>query len=271
MDSSWGPTLRGLLDALRVDAPAGRSAVRAARGSGSAAASTGLPADVIAAIWRALPCDVAWYLDLTATGRVAHHLRHPGGPGPGRAPAAAGLAEHVPACPLCQDPASFADPYGVASTGDASVARVVGAAAAYQGGAPRGSPHDVAGGEALVVELPGSSPRGARLVLCRRRCPFSPDERLALGLLLPHLAGACRRRADLAQLGGITHRQRQVLELVAQGCTNAEIGARLLVSTGTVRKHLDNIFAELHVSSRAAAAARAQVLVQPAVGPGEGA
>jgi DNA-binding NarL/FixJ family response regulator len=48
-----------------------------------------------------------------------------------------------------------------------------------------------------------------------------------------------------------------LLRLVAAGYTNAQIGRRLGVSEGTVRKHLENIYARLQVSSRTAAVTRA--------------
>jgi RNA polymerase sigma factor (sigma-70 family) len=53
----------------------------------------------------------------------------------------------------------------------------------------------------------------------------------------------------------LTPREREILDLVAEGRTNAEIAERLWVSRGTVRKHLDNICAKLGVHTRTAAAA----------------
>jgi DNA-binding NarL/FixJ family response regulator len=53
----------------------------------------------------------------------------------------------------------------------------------------------------------------------------------------------------------LTPREREVLDLVAEGRTNAEIAESLWVSRGTVRKHLDNIYAKLGVHTRTAAAA----------------
>jgi DNA-binding CsgD family transcriptional regulator len=53
----------------------------------------------------------------------------------------------------------------------------------------------------------------------------------------------------------LTAREREILELVAEGRTNAEIAERLWVSRGTVRKHLDNVYAKLGVHTRTAAAA----------------
>ena len=54
---------------------------------------------------------------------------------------------------------------------------------------------------------------------------------------------------------GLTDRELQVLRLVAQGCTNREVADALVLSEHTVRRHLQNVFARLGVSSRAAAVA----------------
>ncbi len=50
-------------------------------------------------------------------------------------------------------------------------------------------------------------------------------------------------------------RELQVLELVAMGLTNCEIGDRLFLSESTVKSHLSSSFRKLGVSSRAEAAA----------------
>jgi DNA-binding NarL/FixJ family response regulator len=56
----------------------------------------------------------------------------------------------------------------------------------------------------------------------------------------------------------LTDREREILDLVARGLTNAEIARRLVVSDKTVRNHVSNVFAKLHVGGRAEAVARAR-------------
>jgi LuxR family transcriptional regulator, maltose regulon positive regulatory protein len=58
-------------------------------------------------------------------------------------------------------------------------------------------------------------------------------------------------------LGPLSPREREVLGLVAQGKTNAEIAATLVLSEHTVHRHVANILAKLRASSRAAAVATA--------------
>jgi DNA-binding CsgD family transcriptional regulator len=54
----------------------------------------------------------------------------------------------------------------------------------------------------------------------------------------------------------LTKREQEVLSWVARGKTNAEIARLLWLSPGTVRKHLENVYAKLGVSTRTAAVAR---------------
>jgi len=56
----------------------------------------------------------------------------------------------------------------------------------------------------------------------------------------------------------LTEREREVLDLVARGLTNTEIAARLVLSDKTVRNHVSNVFAKLHVTNRSGAVARAR-------------
>jgi DNA-binding NarL/FixJ family response regulator len=56
----------------------------------------------------------------------------------------------------------------------------------------------------------------------------------------------------------LSEREREVLELIARGHTNAEIAARLRLSAKTIRNHASNIFAKLQVADRAQAIIRAR-------------
>lgn len=64
---------------------------------------------------------------------------------------------------------------------------------------------------------------------------------------------------------GLTSREVDVLRLVATGMTNHEIAGALHISERTVARHLANIYPELDVTSRTAAAAYAfdRGLVEP--------
>ena len=56
----------------------------------------------------------------------------------------------------------------------------------------------------------------------------------------------------------LTEREREVLELIAQGRSNADITAQLVLSPKTVRNHVSNIFSKLQVRDRAEAIVRAR-------------
>ena len=60
--------------------------------------------------------------------------------------------------------------------------------------------------------------------------------------------------------GDLTRRQREILQLVAQGQTNAEIARSLMLSPRTVEMHVGNILATLDSRSRAEAVRRAAEL-----------
>ena len=56
---------------------------------------------------------------------------------------------------------------------------------------------------------------------------------------------------------GLTRREREILELIVEECTQNEMAERLFLSPHTVDTHLRNIYSKLHVRTRAGAVARA--------------
>jgi DNA-binding NarL/FixJ family response regulator len=56
----------------------------------------------------------------------------------------------------------------------------------------------------------------------------------------------------------LTEREREILDLIAQGHNNHEIATRLVLSPHTVRNYVSNIFSKLQVADRAQAIVRAR-------------
>ena len=73
--------------------------------------------------------------------------------------------------------------------------------------------------------------------------------------------------ATPAALPDLSHRELEVLALVAVGLSNEEVAARLYLSVRTVERHLSNIYAKLRVSGKAARAAAAARYSQAQTAP----
>ena len=56
--------------------------------------------------------------------------------------------------------------------------------------------------------------------------------------------------ADSSPIAGITDREREVLALVGQGLSNAEIAERLVISAATAKTHVARLFAKLEARDR---------------------
>ena len=112
-------------------------------------------------------------------------------------------------------------------------------------------------GMELIMPLPAAPGVARRLVFFRGPGrPFSDADRDMAVLLQPHIADALRLQSRRAATRLLTGRQCELLRLVAAGHDNIAIACELGLSPATVRKHLENAFARLGVSSRTAAVAR---------------
>jgi DNA-binding NarL/FixJ family response regulator len=71
--------------------------------------------------------------------------------------------------------------------------------------------------------------------------------------MLEHFA-----RGGAAPFPQLTHREREILDLIARGLRNHAIAERLGLSPRTVANHISSIFAKLHVTDRSEAIVRAR-------------
>jgi DNA-binding NarL/FixJ family response regulator len=69
-----------------------------------------------------------------------------------------------------------------------------------------------------------------------------------------HVSSKPGQHLDMLKSIGLTSRECEVLDLVAQRLTNHQIASRLIIDIGTVKNHLHNILNKLDVKSRHEAA-----------------
>jgi len=114
----------------------------------------------------------------------------------------------------------------------------------------------------------GAMQAGARGYLLKEAAPeeivraveaVAADQAVFGGAAAARVLAALRTTTEVVRpLPMLTDREAQVLDLMAQGLTNASIAARLYLSDKTVRNHVSNIFTKLGVSNRGAAVAKAR-------------
>ena len=233
-------------------------------------AGPGLPTGVLEQVTRLVPCDSVSFLHLDVVGQTVlvdqeHRadgtvdagdadVHGPDGttgePDPGDDP----FWRHYDTCLGCSYPTLSGDLRSVTTMSDFYSELEYHSTGMY---AEYLRPHGVEHEAMLCLAAPGGQSR--RLVLFRSgRTDFDSRDRLLLALLRPHLAeidqDLARRRRTGVEL---TPRQWEILSLVARGDSNIEIARTLAISPGTVRKHLENVFARLGVMSRTAAVVKA--------------
>ena len=119
-------------------------------------------------------------------------------------------------------------------------ARILAAADAYQARTQRRAHRAALAHEQTERQLVDDVGRGV----------LDPDAVGAVLTAAGHDAVVVRKTAP----AGLTDREIEVLRLVADGCTNAQVARRLVISRRTAEHHVQHIYTKLGVSSRAAAA-----------------
>ena len=220
--------------------------------------AAGLPDSLLSDLTSVVRCDIVTFSGLDS-GRQAHWFGQDV-PAKDISDGVQGFWAHYWGCPFSSYPDRSGDLRSVTKISDWYSARQWHAAAIYC---------DYFRGQEFEHQLalclpspPGSYAGPGRTIrMAFFRGPgrdFSERDRALLALLRPHLHRAYldaeRRRHPTPEL---TPRQWELLRLVAAGHTNAQIARQLGLSEGTVRIHLQNIYARLQVPSRTAAVTRA--------------
>jgi pimeloyl-ACP methyl ester carboxylesterase/DNA-binding CsgD family transcriptional regulator len=119
-------------------------------------------------------------------------------------------------------------------------------------------------GRLLATLIPGArfAPLDSRNHVLLAGEPAWPAFRRELDAFLDAGEGERAAPADLPEL---SERELAVLELVADGLSNEEIAARLVISPRTVERHLSNVYAKLRLTGKAARAAAAARYVYAAM------
>jgi DNA-binding CsgD family transcriptional regulator len=128
----------------------------------------------------------------------------------------------------------------------------------------------------IAFTLPQEPPRLLGVALSRRRGEFDDADRDLLNEARPYLIQSYRNAVAYERLraavgtealvtalraAGLTPREAEVMGLLAQGRSNADLAASLDISTRTGEKHVQNAFAKLGVKTRSQAAAKVWDLV----------
>lgn len=213
-----------------------------------------LPDAVLERVAELIGCDEASFTDFDAVSREFYAYQD-------HAPNATAadvdeeaFLRHYWDCVPCSYPDRSGDQRSVLRISDHLTSRQWHATGMYQDYfSPLGFEHEI------MLCLPAPAGRTRRLILFRGPGrDFDDRDRLLLTLLRPHLNELYQRRERARDaVPDLTPRQWELLRLVAAGQSTTDIADRLFISVSTVRKHLENVFIRLSVTSRTAAVARA--------------
>jgi DNA-binding CsgD family transcriptional regulator len=92
--------------------------------------------------------------------------------------------------------------------------------------------------------------RSGHWLVCHASCLRTPTGELGETALVIESAQPSEVAPLIAESYELSARERQITELIAQGCGTAEIAGRLFLSRHTVRDYVKTIFAKVGVSSR---------------------
>jgi DNA-binding CsgD family transcriptional regulator len=124
-----------------------------------------------------------------------------------------------------------------------------------------GLPHDLAAWAAEQAGRLATDPgvplaplvvEGSRARLTARYVPATPYSGACIVVRVEERGVS----ADVARRYGLSARERDVVRLLAEGATDGEMAAALVISRHTVHRHLQHIYAKLGVRSRSAALAK---------------
>ena len=79
------------------------------------------------------------------------------------------------------------------------------------------------------------------------------------GTMLRRIAALSVARSGVVEPDSLTSREREILRLIDEGCSNKDIARRLGIEVATVKNHVHNLLEKLHVHRRGEAAARTRV------------
>jgi DNA-binding NarL/FixJ family response regulator len=129
-------------------------------------------------------------------------------------------------------------------------------------GIPRAEEHVLAFAETGVlgfVERDAGVDELADSIEAAARGEASCPPRIAT-TLLRRIATTPRAQPPRADAAGLTAREQQIVELIAEGLSNKEIGSRLYIEVTTVKNHVHHILEKLQVSRRGEAVARLRLV-----------